>query len=154
MDAFIGPGVVLNFLKIEDQAIIHEEDIRRCEVRQKIQIEEGQIILFHTGFDDKHWGSSPLIARKLKDRPTIGEDAAHYLISKKVKAIGLDTGSPDISGTCLPIHQILLNANVLIIESLCHLEQLPEKDFLFVALPLNIKGGSGSPVRACAFVFE
>jgi len=154
VDAFIGPGLMLNFLGIEDQAIIHEKDIKRCESQQKLQIEEGNIILFHTGFDDKHWGSTPSNVKIQKDRPTISEDAAYYLISKKIKAIGMDTGSPDITGTCLPIHKILLNANVLIIESLCHLEQLPEKDFLFVALPLNIKGGSGSPVRACAFVFE
>jgi len=154
VDAFIGPGVMLDFQEIEDKAIIHEEDIRRCENQQNIAIGEGQIILFHTGFDDKQWGLTPLSVKKLMDRPTLGEDAAYYLISKKVKAIGLDTGSPDISGASLTIHNILLNANVLIIESLCHLEQLPEKGFLFIALPLNIKGGSGSPVRACAFVFD
>jgi kynurenine formamidase len=154
VDAFIGPGIVLNFLGIEDNSIINAEDIKRAVRQQNLQIEKGQIILFYTGFDDKHWDTSPSISKKLKDRPTISEDAANYLVNKEIKAIGLDTGSPDITGTCLPIHHILLNANVLIIESLCNLGQLPDKNFLFIALPLNIKGGSGSPVRACGLVFE
>jgi len=32
---------------------------------------------------------------------------------------------------------------------LCHLEELPDF-FLFVALPLKIRAGSGSPIRAVA----
>jgi kynurenine formamidase len=39
----------------------------------------------------------------------------------------------------------------LIIENLCNLEQLPDF-FLFLALPLKIRGGSGSPLRAVALV--
>ena len=44
-----------------------------------------------------------------------------------------------------PLHPIVLEKQVLIIENLCNLEQLPDF-FLFLALPLKIR--SGSPIRA------
>jgi kynurenine formamidase len=38
-------------------------------------------------------------------------------------------------------------------EWLCNLEQLLGRgEFQFQGIPLNLKGGSGSPVRALAFV--
>jgi kynurenine formamidase len=43
----------------------------------------------------------------------------------------------------------VLEKGVLIIENLANLEQLPDL-FLFVALPLKIRQGSGSPIRAVA----
>jgi kynurenine formamidase len=45
----------------------------------------------------------------------------------------------------------VLKKQVLILENLCNLEQLPDF-FLFLALPLKIRGGSGSPIRAVAVV--
>jgi kynurenine formamidase len=35
-------------------------------------------------------------------------------------------------------------------ESLCNLEQLIGKRFTYFGLPLNIDGGTGSPIRAVA----
>ena len=49
------------------------------------------------------------------------------------------------------LHANLLRAGVLLLECISNLERLP-KECLFVALPLPIRGGSGSPVRAVAFV--
>ena len=46
---------------------------------------------------------------------------------------------------------MVLEKQVLIIENLCNLEQLPGF-FLFLALPLKIRGGSGSPIRAVGVV--
>jgi kynurenine formamidase len=50
-----------------------------------------------------------------------------------------------------PIHPVVLEKQVLIIENLTNLDQLPDF-FLFLALPLKIRGGSGSPLRAVAVV--
>ena len=40
---------------------------------------------------------------------------------------------------------------MLILENLCNLDQLPDT-FIFLALPLKIRDGSGSPLRAVALV--
>ena len=46
---------------------------------------------------------------------------------------------------------MLLGQGVLLAENLANLDQLPQdRPFLFIALPLRIQGGTGSPVRAIA----
>ena len=50
-----------------------------------------------------------------------------------------------------PIHPMVLEKQVLIIENLTRLDELPDF-FLFMALPLKIRQGSGSPIRAIALI--
>ena len=50
-----------------------------------------------------------------------------------------------------PAHHALLGNEVYVVENLKNLDRLPPF-CLFVALPLKIRGGSGSPVRAIALV--
>ena len=78
-------------------------------------------------------------------------EAAEYLISKEAAALGVDTLSPDPPEALRtnPIHPVVLEKNVLIIENLTNLGDLPDF-FLFLALPLKIRTGSGSPIRAVA----
>ncbi|MCL4378658.1 MAG: hypothetical protein M1409_09860 [Actinobacteria bacterium] len=44
----------------------------------------------------------------------------------------------------------MLSPGIVIIEALVNLKQLVGKRMFFSALPLNIKGADGSPVRAVA----
>ena len=78
-------------------------------------------------------------------------EAAEYLISKSVAAMGVDTLSPDPPEALRanPVHPVVLEKRLLIIENLTNLGELPDF-FVFVALPLKIRAGSGSPVRAVA----
>jgi kynurenine formamidase len=50
------------------------------------------------------------------------------------------------------VHTALLRNNVILIENLKNLDQLIGRHFLFSCLPLNIKSGDGSPVRAVAML--
>jgi len=108
------------------------------------------IVLFDFGWS-AYWGLRPDNRRYLADWPGVGRDAAEYLIEKSVAALGVDTLSPDPPAALAkdPIHPLVLEKGVLIIENLANLEQLPDF-FLFVALPLKIRQGSGSPIRAVA----
>ncbi len=110
----------------------------------------GDVVLFDFGWS-AHWALRPQGQRYLEDWPGIGMDAAEYLIEKSVAAIGVDTLSPDPPDALRTnlIHPKLLENQVLIVENLCNLERLPDF-FLFIALPLKIRNGSGSPVRALA----
>lgn len=51
-----------------------------------------------------------------------------------------------------PSHTIWLKANVCMVQQLANLDRLVGKDFLFVCLPLKMRGGTGCPVRATAIV--
>jgi kynurenine formamidase len=112
----------------------------------------GDIVAFNFGWS-AHWALRPNEQRYLNDWPGVSMEAAEYLIRKSVAAIGVDTLSPDPPAALAskPIHPVVLEKQVLIIENLTNLEQLPDF-FLFLALPLKIRDGSGSPIRAVAVV--
>ena len=86
--------------------------------------------------------------------PGIHPDAATFLAEKRhIKAVGLDTPSIDYGGSTLyKTHQVLFEKNIPGFENVANLDQLPEKGFTVVALPMKIKGGSGAPLRIVAFV--
>jgi kynurenine formamidase len=115
-------------------------------------LQAADIVLFDFGWSE-NWGLRPSDRAYADDWPGVGMDAAEYLISKHVAAIGVDTLSPDPPEALRtrPIHTPLLEQQVLIIENLRNLDQLPDF-FLFLALPLKIRAGSGSPIRPVALI--
>ncbi|MGA8185548.1 MAG: cyclase family protein [Terriglobia bacterium] len=115
-------------------------------------IEADDIVLFNFGWSE-HWGLPPNNKRYLADWPGVSVEVAEYLVSKSVAAVGVDSLSPDPPAALEdhPIHPLLLEKEVLIIENLTRLDELPDF-FLFIALPLKIREGSGSPIRAVALV--
>jgi len=120
--------------------------------RQHGTLQAGDIVIFDFGWA-AHWALRPHNERYLTDWPGVSMEAAEYLLEKQAAAIGVDTLSPDPPAalSSKPIHPVVLERQMLIIENLTNLDQLPDF-FLFIALPLKIRGGSGSPIRAVAFV--
>jgi len=115
-------------------------------------LKAGDVVLFDFGWAPR-WGIRPHDQPYLENWPGVGMDAAEYLIEKSVDALGVDTLSPDPPEALQknPIHPVVLEKQILIIENLCNLNLLPDF-FIFLALPLKIKAGSGSPIRAVALV--
>src|SRR5690242_17508887 len=111
-------------------------------------LKSGDIVLFNFGWSER-WDIRPNDQRYVSDWPGVGMDTAEYLIEKSVDALGVDTLSPDPPEALQknPIHPVVLEKQLLIVENLCNLDRLPDF-FIFMALPLKIKGGSGSPIRA------
>jgi len=110
------------------------------------------IVLFDFGWA-ANWKLRPDNQPYLENWPGVSRAAAEYLLSKSVAALGVDTLSPDPPEALRtqPIHPVVLERQVLIIENLCNLDQLPDF-FVFLALPLKIRDGSGSPLRAVALL--
>ena len=86
--------------------------------------------------------------------PGLDPDAATWLAeTRKVKAVGLDTASIDFGqSTLFESHRILYARNIPAFENLTALDQLPARGATVYALPMKIKGGSGSPLRAVAVI--
>ena len=86
--------------------------------------------------------------------PGLHPDAATWLAeTRKVKAVGLDTASIDFGqSTLFESHRILYARNIPAFENLTALDQLPARGATVYALPMKIKGGSGSPLRAVAVI--
>ncbi|MFS0786474.1 arylformamidase [Shouchella sp. 1P09AA] len=80
--------------------------------------------------------------------PYVTEDGARYLHDVGVKLLGVDVPSVDpMTSKDLNGHHSLDQAGIFIIENLL-LDHVQAGLYEFIALPLRIKGGDGSPVRA------
>ena len=111
----------------------------------------GDRVLIRYGWDGR-WATGPEGRRFLEDWPGLSGEAAEYLVGKGVALVGCDTLAVDAAGSEEnPAHHALLGNEVYVVENLNNLDLLPPF-CLFLALPLKIKGGSGSPVRAVALV--
>jgi kynurenine formamidase len=111
----------------------------------------GDRVLIRYGWD-RRWATGPEGRRFTEDWPGLSGKAAAYLVGKSVSLVGCDTLAIDATvSTENPAHYELLGNEVYIVENLNNLDRLPPF-CLFLALPLKIRGGSGSPVRAVALV--
>ena len=117
------------------------EHIRHYPVRDKA-------VLIHTGWDE-HWNTPSYY----EGHPYLTSDAAEFLRDNGAVLVGID--SHNIDNTAVksrPVHTILLGAEILIVEHLCNLQNVPHAGFWFTALPPKFKGVGTFPVRAMAKV--
>ncbi len=147
----IGRGVRIDCRKFKEDDAVSRSFVTEWE-RSHGEIQAGDIVLFNFGWSE-HWGLRPNSKRYTENWPGISMELANYLIEKRITALGVDTLSPDAPQALrtAPIHPVVLENQVLIVENLCNLSELPDF-FTFMALPLKIRDGSGSPIRAIAFV--
>ncbi len=119
--------------------------------REHGPIEPGDRVLFRYGWDER-WATGPEGRRFLEDWPGLSGGAAEYLVGRGTALVGCDTLAVDAAGSVEnPAHHGLLGNEVYVVENLNNLNRLPPF-CLFVALPLKVRDGSGSPVRAVALV--
>ena len=70
------------------------KDVKAVEKSQGTPIQEGDVVLFHTGWTDAKLKSDP--AAWAATEPGQSEEVAHYLAKKKVVAVGADTWGLDV----------------------------------------------------------
>jgi arylformamidase len=106
----------------------------------------GKAVLIHTGWSE-FWRTDAYF----ENHPFLSAEGARYLVSQKVRLVGIDSHNIDDTRTkSRPAHTILLKESILIVEHLCSLEQLPDKPITFNAVPPKFKGVGTFPVRAYA----
>ncbi len=113
---------------------------------ENLNIERNDIILFKTK-------NSLLLQEKTFHENYVGLslEVAEYLGNKEIKAVGIDYLSIGPKGEeGRRVHKALLSKEIGIIEGL-DLNNVSSGKYFFIALPLKIKGGEGSPVRALLF---
>jgi kynurenine formamidase len=126
------------------------------------EIPKGAIVFLRTGYG-KYWpdrkkymGTDERGADAVPKLhfPGLNPEAARWLtVNRSIKAIGLDTPSIDYGqSTLFESHRALFDKNIPAFENLANLDKLPVKNFVVIALPMKIKGGSGGPLRVIAIV--
>jgi kynurenine formamidase len=130
-----------------------------CEA-QGVTVEPWDVVLIRTGYMSL-WPDAERMAAHKTAGPDIS--AARWLLERGVVATGTDTETyevqpapdPGPTGNPQPVHNLLLIENgVHLMESL-DLEELARDrvyEFLFVALPLKIRGATGSMIDPLAVI--
>jgi kynurenine formamidase len=127
---------------------------------QGVTVERWDTVLIRTGYMSLWPDAEKMFAHK-----TPGPDlsAAEWLLEKGVIASGTDTETyevqpapdPGPTGNPQPVHTLLLIENGIYLMESLDLEELARNrvyEFLFVALPLKIRGATGSMVDPLAVV--
>lgn len=143
VEHFYGPAFLIDI----DHVAVKSIGIKQLEPHQG-KIQAAEFLLIHTGWS-RYWGSE----KYFTGYPVLSLEAARWLSRFRLKGFGLDTISADTEdGSEYPIHKELLRNNIIIIENLANLAELPCRQFEFACFPLNFKDADGSPVRAVAFI--
>lgn len=140
----VGKASVVNLAPAEPKQLIGVEDLGEFAE----SIEPGARLLFRTDWY-KRFGT-PEYRNEL---PRISLALAEWLVERKVAMIGVEPPSvADVNNMpeLTEVHQTLFRGNVLIVEGLANLDQIATSTVDFIALPMKITGGDGSPVRAIA----
>lgn len=116
----------------------------------KEKISQVNFVLFYTAWD-KNWKTSDYLG----DYPTLTPEATNWLTDFNLDGLGFDVISVDkVNVTDQVNHHIFLKHEILIIENLTKLDQLPSDIFTFQCIPLKIENADGSPIRAIAILNE
>jgi arylformamidase len=140
----IGEAYVADLSKKPIGSGITSQDLRR-ELEGKIV--QDDIVVVYTGCSE-HWGEGAIA----RNYTYLTGDAADYLVSKKVRAVGIDFLSVEKFNAPEPVaHKALLGNGIFIIESLSKaLKEFVGKRFLMICMPIKLQDGDGAPSRVVA----
>lgn len=149
-DALMGPAVVLDMRAKQGHAGMSKADIMNWEAETGVAIRPGDAVLFWTGHS-KTWHLNEEDPEFLKTWPYIEEEAAVYLRDKGIRFFGTEAGDiDDIDKPLGPSHNVFLGSGIYVVENLCNIDQIGANRCQIIAVPLNIKNGTGSPLRVLA----
>jgi kynurenine formamidase len=180
VETFISSAVVLNLShkrlpkgRWNESPLPTDDRITAADMDEALKktgetIKSGDMVLIYTGQDEIIWGEYDKTGKSscarasgmtktgqdlggyLRANTGYSEDFVDWIVNHKVKIFGNDTSPTDwpFNG---PVHIKLLGKHhITHYENLCNLDKIKKSRVLFIGLPLKIRGGTGSPVRAIA----
>lgn len=132
------------------------KQIKEVEARDKISPNPGDVVLLQFGWDKYYLPHSKKLFEKdwyAANVPGITEEVMEYFASLKIKAIGSDAASTDLAYKDFRVISLpgrdkyFLPNNILTMAGFVNMAKAPVAG-LFMCVPLKIKNGSGSPIRA------
>jgi kynurenine formamidase len=161
----VGRGVLLDIPRlrgvswVEPGEHVLAQELEAAEWAQGVTVGEGDVVLVRTGHVRRlaEHGSWDTAAAKAGLHPT----AVPLLAERRVAALGSDgnndTAPSTTEAVAFPVHVLALNAMGAHLLDYLQLEDLGRAcqaagrwEFLFIAAPLRIAGGTGSPVNPIA----
>ena len=113
-----------------------------------ITVRRGDAVILRTGWEAKRGRDA-----YLNENPGLDGSGAEALVRAGASLVGIDTANIDLPDAAdFPAHHALLRASVPILENIANLRAVHATTFTLIALPLRLRGATGSPIRAVALV--
>lgn len=132
LDALIG---VVRVLDATDCVVISAEWLRK-------RLGDEQRVIFKTSSDE----ADRRTLLEAPDFPALDVSAAAMLVEKGVMLAGIDGLSIAIQSELAPVHRLLLEKDVVVLEHL-DLRRIKEGIYEMIALPMRITGAEAAPTR-------
>ncbi len=147
---FYTEGICLDLSHKGLRELIKPEELEQALSTARLDIRQGDTVLLYTDHYRRAFGTANWLAG-----PGVSAEAAQWLGQKRIAAFGVETAAPGVIHLSnKEVHRICGRLRFTHYENLINLDQLVGRGrFRFIGLPLKIRGGTGSPVRAVA-VFE
>jgi arylformamidase len=142
LERLVGDCVLLDFRHKVPGDLVSREDL----APHAGAIRPGDMLLFN--FNCARFYRTP----QSHDRPQISLDAIQWLIfDRKISLIGSDASGIELKGVPdQPVHQLLMDNGIPIIEFAAHLDDLRAARFTLFVLALSVRGLDSCPVRLLA----
>lgn len=150
LTTFFTEGICLDLSHKGLRELIEPADLERALAQAGLEVQPGDTVLLHTDHYRRAFGTDAW-----HDGPGISTEAARWLGGQKIAAFGVESMAPGVLHVSnKEVHRICGEMGFTHYENLINLHLLIGRGrFRFIGLPLRIRGGTGSPVRAVA-VFE
>ena len=134
LEKFTGNCIILDLTKVKNNKITISNF-----KKNKIKIFKNDIVLLKT--------RNKILKKFNKNFTYLEITGANYLANKKIKLVGIDNLGIERNQPNHKTHKILFKCNIPIIEGL-ELSRIKQGRYFFIGLPLKIKDGDASPIRA------
>jgi kynurenine formamidase len=150
LSMFYTAGICLDLSHKQPLDLIEPVDLERALSQAALVIQPGDTVLLYTDHYRRAFSTDGWL-----NGPGISAAAARWLGEQSIAAFGVESASPGVRQVSnREVHHVCGELGFTHYENLINLYRLVGRGrFRFIALPLKIRGGTGSPVRAVA-VFE
>jgi len=151
LSTFYTPGKAVDVSHREPGEYITVEDLEAACDDAGVHVEAGDTLLLRTGHYDETYPSRAYV----DNYPGLNEESTRWIVDRGVVNFGVDQPSPDTpEDITYPCHVVCQETDTPHMENLRNLDQVVGEDFTFVAFPLSIREGTGSPIRPVAVLEE
>lgn len=149
LEMFYTEAICLDLSAKGLRELIEIDDIEAQLAKDKHTIKPGDTVLLHTDHYRRYFGTENWV-----NGPGVSTAVARWFGEQKVAAFGVETRSPGVKGVSnKAVHVICGDMGYTHYENLVNLHLLVGQGrFRFSGLPLKIRGGTGSPIRAVAIL--
>jgi kynurenine formamidase len=152
LEDLIVPCIVI---KLEEPA--DERYLLGFEAIKKFETKHGDIppnafVIVCTGWG-RYW-AEPEKYRNNLQFPSIHEEAAMFLLERRIAGLGIDTLSADAGGKVFPVHRVILGAGKYLVENIANAESLPPTGATALVMPTKISEATEAPIRLVAMIDE